>query len=196
MTKSHRYITSLFMTAVYLLIVFSPLTSLAMQSKTINHAVTGECSGDCSIDGCSLEQSAAHACCCWQKKQRGTAETHLHSNEDTTCTPPTPPAKSSKKKLTCCDTQAQSLHETSADSKSVSTTTSQKPNIPVISSRTCGSGKIFVLLSIEASQYIPFMYTEDFSSPEQTTLTFISPKRLTSRCCDPPVPPPQTISHS
>ena len=69
MNKCNRYITSLLLTAIYMVIVFSPLAPLAMQSKLVAHAVTGECSGNCKVDGCSLERSATHTCCCWQKKK-------------------------------------------------------------------------------------------------------------------------------
>jgi hypothetical protein len=64
-----RHITASFLAAIYFTIALSPLASLAMHSKVIAHAVTGECSGDCAVCGCSVERSATHTCCCWLKKQ-------------------------------------------------------------------------------------------------------------------------------
>jgi hypothetical protein len=55
---------------MYLLMVLSPLASLAMHSKVVAHAVTGECVGDCDICGCSLENRTNHTCCCSKKRQQ------------------------------------------------------------------------------------------------------------------------------
>jgi len=68
MTTSKRYITTLLLTGIYLLITLSPLAPLAMKSAHIAHAITGECTGDCEIDGCSPERRVTHTCCCWRKK--------------------------------------------------------------------------------------------------------------------------------
>lgn len=68
MIRSSRFCTAVLLTAVYLLIVMSPLAPLALKSPRLAHAITGECSGDCDICGCSLERRANHTCCCWQKK--------------------------------------------------------------------------------------------------------------------------------
>jgi hypothetical protein len=69
MKKSRRYIASLLLATIYLLIIFSPLMPLAGHTKLLVHAASGECSGDCRIDGCSLERSAAQTCCCSKKRQ-------------------------------------------------------------------------------------------------------------------------------
>jgi hypothetical protein len=60
--------TSLLLLALYTVIVMSPLAPIAMRSAYLAHALTGRCSGDCDICGCSLERRAARACCCWKKK--------------------------------------------------------------------------------------------------------------------------------
>ena len=73
-----RYITALFLTVAYLLITMSPLAPLALKSPRVAHAVTGECSGDCDICGCSPERRASHTCCCWQKKVK---QEHDHEQE-------------------------------------------------------------------------------------------------------------------
>ena len=78
MICSSRYITALILTVIYLLITMSPLAPLALKSPTVAHAVTGECSGDCDICGCSAERRANHTCCCWQKKLK---QQHDHEHD-------------------------------------------------------------------------------------------------------------------
>jgi len=74
-----RGIIAAMMTAIYLMTLLSPLTSFAMHSKTAAQALTGECSGDCAICGCSVESRATRTCCCAKKKQQ---QAHIHENED------------------------------------------------------------------------------------------------------------------
>jgi hypothetical protein len=69
---------ALVLTVIYLLITMSPLAPLALKSPRVAHAVTGECSGDCDICGCSPERRADHTCCCWQKKMK---QVHAHEEE-------------------------------------------------------------------------------------------------------------------
>ena len=76
MLRPSRYIAALLLTAVYAVIIMSQLAPFAMHSPTVAHAVTGECSGDCRICGCSPEHSANHTCCCWLKKQKDEEQKH------------------------------------------------------------------------------------------------------------------------
>ena len=76
MKKPSRYIVALLLTIVYSLIIASPLAPLALESLKIAHAVTGECSGNCDICGCSPERRANHTCCCFLKKQK-----HQHDRQ-------------------------------------------------------------------------------------------------------------------
>jgi len=189
MGTSHRYITSLLLTTIYLLIVVSPLAPLAMQSKSVAHAVTGECSGDCRIDGCSLERSTAHICCCWQKKRHEAAESRDLSHSDMLDTYP-PSAEIPKKSSSCCPAVDQDTHENRVEAKSVSSASPQKKRTATVSSRPCGSGKILALSSTETTQHLPFFFAGETPSPEQTLLIFCTPGRMTSRFSDPPDPPP------
>jgi hypothetical protein len=68
------------MMVIYLVIALSPLTSLAMHSKVVAHAITGECSGDCDICGCSPESRASNTCCCSKKREQ---QAHAHNDENT-----------------------------------------------------------------------------------------------------------------
>jgi hypothetical protein len=175
---------------IYLLIVFSPLAPLAMQSKLVVHAIIGECSGDCRIDGCSLERSAAHTCCCGHKKRHEIVDSHHHSNADVCDTHSTPPSEVSKKGSSDCTAQARDTHEIGVESKSVSSPAPQKKRPTTVSSTPCGSGKLFALLSVETTIHLPFFFTGEIPSPVQSFLTFTPPNRLTSRYGDPPDPPP------
>ena len=65
-----RFITTLFLTSIYLVISLSPLASFALRCPAIAHAVTGECVGNCDICGCSPERRANHTCCCFLKKKQ------------------------------------------------------------------------------------------------------------------------------
>jgi len=190
MKKSHRYITSLLLTTIYLLIVFIPLAPVAMQSKLVAHAVTGECSGDCKIDGCSLERSATHTCCCWQRKQRENSEIHQHSSAGCCGTPQASRAEGRKHGASCCVLPTQDSHENCDKLKSVSSAAPQKKSTTTVSSRRCGGGKIFALLNVESTHHLPFFYIGKIRSPTQNNLTFTPPVRLTSRHGDPPDPPP------
>lgn len=190
MKKSHRYITSLLLTTIYLLIVFTPLAPLAMQSKLIAHAVTGECSGDCRIDGCSLERSASHTCCCRQKQKSKNCESHQHSSTGCRGARPAQKTEVPAHGAGYCASPVREAHEGCDESKSVSSPTPQKKRIITVSSSPCGSGKLFALLSLESTHHLPFFFTGEIPSPGQSALTFIPPDRLTSRYGNPPDPPP------
>jgi len=76
-----RPIVALILTVIYSLIIMSPLAPLALQSPRVAHAVTGECSGNCDICGCSAERRASHTCCCFLKKKLQ----HDHKNVPDCC---------------------------------------------------------------------------------------------------------------
>ena len=188
MKECNRYITSLLMSLIYLLIVFAPLTPLALESKIVAHAVTGECSGDCKIDGCSLERSATHTCCCWQKKKQA-VDTHLHSEADNYSIPPAA-VVAPKKRASCCEVSAREVPEDRDATKFASTVAPRKTKPVTIGSTPCGNSKLFTLLSNESTQHLPFFFAGDILSPEQSPLTVTNPACLTSRYVDPPDPPP------
>jgi hypothetical protein len=76
MKKSFRFIVAPLLLAIYLLITMSPLAPMALKSPRLAHAITGECSGDCDICGCSPERRANHTCCCCLKKK------HQHDHDE------------------------------------------------------------------------------------------------------------------
>lgn len=68
MPRPSRSLAARLLIALFAVIVASPLASLAMRCATVAHAITGKCTGDCSICGCSPERSATRTCCCWKKR--------------------------------------------------------------------------------------------------------------------------------
>jgi hypothetical protein len=76
--QSMRRMIAATLTVIYLVIALSPLAALAMHSKVVAHAVTGECSGDCDICGCTPENRANHTCCCAKKRQQ---QAHVHEDD-------------------------------------------------------------------------------------------------------------------
>lgn len=77
--RSKRSIMAASLMLIYLMILLGPLASLAMNSKTVAHAMTGECTGDCNLCGCSPESRASNTCCCSKKRQQ---RAHAHEDED------------------------------------------------------------------------------------------------------------------
>jgi len=183
MNSSPRYITSLLMTAIYLLMVFSPLAPLVLQSKRVTHALTGECSGDCQIDGCSLEHSAAHSCCCWQKKLKGTV---AHADEHAM----TPAVKNKKVAKSCCASSKPAGHDHDSSSASNETTRKETAKTTTIGTAPCGSSKLFVLWGFEKMQHLPYLFTEENVTSLEKSCPSPIPASLTSRYNDPPDPPP------
>ncbi len=75
-----RRIIATVLSVVYLMILCSSLASIAMHSKSVVHAITGECSGECNICGCSPESRASNTCCCSKKRKQ---QAHIHEDENT-----------------------------------------------------------------------------------------------------------------
>jgi len=73
----HRVIAVILMT-MYMIIVTRPLAPFAMHAEVAAHAVSGECSGDCDICGCSPESRANQTCCCAKKRQQ---QAHVHEDD-------------------------------------------------------------------------------------------------------------------
>lgn len=180
MRKSTRNIISLLLTIIYLLIIVSPLVVLTMQSAVI-HTVAGECSGDCRIDGCSLERSLANACCCRQKKLSVSKGSSAGCGEKTTFQ-----AYAPVKATACCSLQINNADE----SRYVYGTHPEQSSVAIISSRPCGSGKQLALLSIESAQHVPFFFIAGIPAPVQGVFAFDTPDLMTSRYGEPPDPPP------
>jgi len=77
--QSKRGILAASLTLIYLMILLSPLASLGMNSKAVVHVLTGECTGDCNLCGCSPENRASNTCCCSKKRQQ---LSHAHKHDE------------------------------------------------------------------------------------------------------------------
>jgi hypothetical protein len=178
------------MTMIYLLIIFSPLTSRALQTKQTGHAVT-ECSGDCKTDGCSLERSAAHECCCWKKKQQGSLDSHRHSESHPAHSAHAQPDNSPKTHSACCEKPAEETHDDDAALDSEPVSPSHEERTTTIASGTCGNGSLFIFLNFENSYHLPCFFSGVITAPEKTIPLSAGPNPMTSRFIDPPDHPPQ-----
>ena len=80
-----RGISAITLMVIYLMVSLSPLTPLVMHSKTVAHALTGECTGDCSTCGCSMESMATRTCCCSIKQQQELVHNDLQDGTQDSC---------------------------------------------------------------------------------------------------------------
>jgi len=190
MKRSHRYTTSLFMAVLYLLVTFSPLAPLAMHSKRVAHAVTGECSGDCGICGCAPERSAARACCCWQKKL-ASEKVSARSGKKSCCKkqPASRLVKVEPRDKTGCGNDDHEDHD--AASASADTGSDQEKSVASISSCPCNSGKHLLLGGAENIVHLPSFFTGGIPLLQAPDHFAYPPDRLTSHYCEPPDPPPK-----
>ncbi|HIJ94230.1 MAG TPA: hypothetical protein HPP94_00515 [Desulfuromonadales bacterium] len=202
--RPFRKLTAIVMMTVYLLIVLSPLAPLAMYSKSVAHAVTGECSGDCNICGCSVESRANQTCCCAKKKQQsklsnGEISEQQPVSKKRSCCADSKPVAPKKEccatsqpvapKNDCCaknkkhphDENAQELQQKQPPPKNE---TVLKCGCP------CGKSTVFALAT-GSSDSMPFFYADTLPHPHAAYLSFSHVNRLTSRHAEPPDPPPK-----
>lgn len=170
-----RNIIAGLLTILFLAITLSPLATLAMRSPAVAHAVTGECSGNCDICGCSPERRANHTCCCSLKRQmqqRGECAEHAADEGDTASADirheernPVPD---------CCRTK-----------QAVKRVMVLRCNCP------CGKGKLPALWGMEKYELLPCQFTENIVHPQEESNSHDPAQRLTSRHNEPPDPPPK-----
>ncbi len=186
MKRSPRYLTSLVMTAVYLLVIFAPLAPAALHSGVMAHALTGECAGDCRICGCAPERSAARACCCWQKKlalQTAAATKIAGSSCKNEKTPLTPMAS-------CCDKQNHAGHDVT-ETIATKNTPENDSLIPTLKTLPCGSARQLAISGMENIQHYPYIHIAGIPAPPTLPYSPLAVMRLVSRDCEPPKPPPK-----
>lgn len=191
MKRSYQQSISFIMTAIYLLITLSPLASIGSRSNPFLNIIPRECSGDCRLCGCSVERSAAHACCCWQKKLAG-AKALQQPLEQKSC-PTASSAADTKTAGNCCSKAAE--HDGHEDQASTLTpaenSTDRVAQTVSISTCPCGSGKDLTFFGNEKTQHIPFRFLAGIPLQLVTPLSSLQPERLTTRYGEPPDPPPK-----
>lgn len=204
--KFHRQITAPILTMLYILIALTPLSPVMLKSARIAHAVSGECSGDCDIDGCSLESRANKTCCCWQKKLK---QAGLQPNAATKAccaspavAPPAPtsgccsmPAPVAPPSSRCCSLPPSLDGHPDIESMPPADLAAQSPeptDQPVYKCGTpCGRGNSLALLHGSTDEIIPFYFMAALKQEilENRAPTF--PPHLISRSIEPPEPPPK-----
>ena len=172
---SYRRASAFVLAAVYLLIVFSPLASLAMQSDRIAHAVTGECTGDCNTCGCSMESRANHTCCCARKKMK---EQHPELVQPEADEPE------------CC----RKIREESADADSHDRQEPSRTETVLKCGCPCDGGPHFTLGTVGSSEIIPYYYSGRIAVPYHDTCYTDRSYSAVSRYADPPDPPPRQLA--
>ena len=192
------------LSTVYMLIVISPLASLAMHSKSVAHAVTGECSGDCDICGCSQESRANHSCCCAKKKQMQGSVAKLSADEgcapkatnaNDRCRTVSQPVKPVDPERDCCVKNRQ--HQNNENVQASQSKEERSKNKTVYKCGCpCGKGRLLALTGFGSNELLPINTSEKIELPYVATLYTDLSHRLTSRHGDPPDPPPRLIKIS
>jgi len=175
------------LTTVYMLVVMSPLAPLAMHSKVVAHAVTGECSGDCDICGCSIESRASKTCCCTKKRRQ---QLSIAETAAMPCSPSQPASSPAPQNKFCCVKSAQQLdndhdHFQKPEREETKTVTVFKCGCP------CGKGKLLALAGFGSNELLPINDLERIEIPHEETLYADLSHRLASRHGEPPDPPPR-----
>ncbi len=197
-----RHISAGMMVLLYLVITALPLAPLLVSSARFAHAVTGECSGDCDIDGCPLESRASHTCCCWQKKQRSLQYSEPQASGKICCATPPQPAVNTA--APCCaappggadhgaaDNGEGTGHHCSGATASPAQPTDEDSRLTVYTCGCpCGSGKVLALWNSLKHEAMPNIGPEILHLPSVATLFTDVPRTAESLPGDPPDPPPK-----
>ncbi len=200
--RARRSIIAGILAAIYLLIALSPLASFAIYSKSMAHALTNECSGDCNICGCSAESRANRTCCCARKIQqqenfgtRTAKQCLTPQNFNVTaevknrgCCAASPPVKPVVAQKGCCLKVSRNANDEQAHERKAESTkheTVYKCGCP------CDKGKILALAGTGTSEALPYIYSERIILSYEDTRYFHPPHQLSTRHTEPPDPPPK-----
>jgi len=180
---------AVFLTVIYLAIALGPLAALALHSKHVAHAISGECVMDCSICGCAAESRANKSCCCARKQrlQMGrmeTAEVSCCSARSTDPPPPTQMSCSAQDRQHADDDHEHLQRAERGESKTVTVYTCGLP---------CGKGKPLALGGLGSNELLPLRPIERIHPALKVTRYTDRPHRPTSRHGEPPDPPPKLL---
>ncbi|MHC1697045.1 MAG: hypothetical protein AB9919_03060 [Geobacteraceae bacterium] len=165
--------------SVYTVIVLSPLAPLALKSPTLAHALTGQCSGNCDICGCSAERRVSRSCCCWMKKKR--AE-EAQARRSLRCC--------SVEKTDCCSRGAQE-NETVHCSGTLPDRGRENQREVVYRCCPCGKGSVSLFAGTGSYQHLPCLFRANLSEPSESRLVKFHSEIVQSRYQEPPDPPPK-----
>lgn len=204
---SYRRQWAAMLTLVYMLITLSPLAPFAMHSKYVAHAVTGECSGDCHVDGCSLESRANHTCCCAQKEMKLAGVALLSTSA--CCVPKvvvpvvakggccaTPQPVTTKNDWIVvednyCEISERHQHDVVPQSVPDEGISPKKEAVYYKCGHPCGNGKLLAVASVASSELLPYFYSENIGISHEITQYSSHLHHMTSRHVEPPDPPPK-----
>lgn len=102
-SKPSRTVRATVLLFFYSIIALGPVAPVILHFSPVAHAVTGQCTGDCIVDGCDPERSANRACCCWQRPPLTAAPEALVTTD---CCETTP-ARQAPTQPSCCPGPAQ-----------------------------------------------------------------------------------------
>lgn len=179
MKKCRKPAIIILLFAVYTVIALSPLAPLALKSPTLAHAITGQCSGNCDICGCSAERRASKSCCCWMKKKR--AE-ELRSRSSLRCC--------SVEKTACCSSRAIEIKDVNCSEMPPDETQENPPEV-VYRCSPCGKGSVTFVAGAGSYQHLPYLFHENLSTPSASKLVNFYSEFFLSRYQEPPDPPPK-----
>ncbi|MFZ4857646.1 MAG: hypothetical protein ACOYL3_14735 [Desulfuromonadaceae bacterium] len=158
------------MVLLYVMILITPFS---VHSRYVAHAITGECSGDCEIDGCSLESRSNHTCCCVMKKQQAAGAAKVTAGG-------------------CCAAGGNPVEQNDNARKEYQSQKQNAKETVYRSGSSCGKGKLQILAASGFSELLLSLYDERITQPTYQERTyFISPQQMTSRYTEPPEPPPR-----
>jgi len=190
--KSSRTTRATVLVLLYTLIAMSPLAPITLHSSVIAHAVTGQCTGDCEIDGCAPERRTNHTCCCWQK--RIVAAIPVSDTTDDCCSEAASPA--TPEKMSCCSDAEQSDEQPCCASNELSQAQQEvddrsRPKTVYRCGCPCDNGTQLSLTCIGKIDLVPYQFYGFFLTEQDNIHYDELPARLPSHTAIPPTPPPE-----
>ena len=199
--KSFRVTVALVLLLLYTGIALGPLSSIALKSPHVAHLSTGECSGDCDIDGCPLESRINRTCCCWEKKHDvansavkvagdccAIKVAVVPADPEPACCmvsrPQDPPLKQTP---SCCAVETPANAGLPEPDSGKDRQPAYKCNPP------CGNGKVLAFTGSGNMEILPFSFAESLPASHVGVLSFVNPPQLSSRVTIPPDPPPKKV---
>ncbi len=190
--NSSRTARATVLVLLYTLIAMSPLAPITLHTSVIAHAVTGQCTGDCEIDGCAPERRANHTCCCWQK--RIAAAIPVSETINDCCSED--PSPSTPDKMSCCPDDAQPDEQPCCTSDELPQSQRDvddrsRPKTVYRCGCPCDNGTQLSLTCISKIDLVPYQFCGFFPTEQNDIHYGELPARLPSHTANPPTPPPE-----
>jgi len=175
----------------YTLIAMGPVAPAILQSSLVAHAITGQCSGDCAIDGCGVESRARHTCCCWQRHSLAVAPEALVATD--CCVTAT--TRQLPEQPSCCPGATQpeppSCCEPAAPLKAKPDDQSSRPVTVVRCGCPCSGDTLLSLSCLGKIDLVPSRFFGLIVTEQDAVHVAKIPAQLYSHIASPPTPPPE-----